>query len=778
MKNVLLKVFFLLITVGLYAQQGINYKAVIKDAGGAVLSMQAITVQFQILQGASQTNVYQETHTTTTDANGIISINIGKGTPNSGDFTTVDWGVETFFNTQIDTGTGLVDIGTTGFKPVPFALQVETANNGIPTGGTEGQVLQISSGAAVWADATYFGTLLYRDVDGDGYGDVKAPIISVFASSGYVSNKTDCDDADASINPETVWYIDADADNYGVSTAVVSCSRPTDGFLLSELVGINDCDDTDPIVLNTNQTWYIDSDGDKYGLSVAVVSCLRPVNGFLASELLGINDCYDADANEYPNQTWYIDADADRYGLSNAIVSCFRPINGFLASELLGINDCEDTDANINPEIVWYIDADGDRYGLSGPLVSCTRPINGFLASELLGINDCEDTDANINPEIVWYIDADEDRYGLSTVVSCTRPINGFLASELLGISDCEDTDVNEYPGQTWYIDFDGDLYYSREISCTRPTNGMLLSEISPLGLEDCDDTDPLVLNVDQTWYIDVDADKYGLSIPVVSCTRPINGFLVSELLGINDCDDTDPGAINTDQFWYIDADGDRYGLSNAVVSCTRPINSFIASELLGTNDCVDTNENLNPAIAEIFGDGIDNNCNGQIDEAVIGQLRAGGVVFWVDSTDNNHGLVCTMSDYTNQVTWGCGATDLPSVPNVLYYGSGDVVGTGSEIGAGVTNTNAILNDCPNAPAALAARTYGPEWFLPSINELKKMHTNKALLEQVSGFSALKGFYWSSSEGGTYLTWILEVSGFERYSSKSESGYVRAVKAF
>jgi hypothetical protein len=40
-----------------------------------------------------------------------------------------------------------------------------------------------------------------------------------------------------------------------------------------------------------------------------------------------------------------------------------------------------------------------------------------------------------------------------------------------------------------------------------------------------------------------------------------------------------------------------------------------------------------------------DNNCNGQVDEAAIGQFREGGVVFYVASvpTDLDNGLVCTV---------------------------------------------------------------------------------------------------------------------------------------
>ena len=36
---------------------------------------------------------------------------------------------------------------------------------------------------------------------------------------------TDCDDTDANINPDTVWYLDADNDNYAVSS-VTQCANP------------------------------------------------------------------------------------------------------------------------------------------------------------------------------------------------------------------------------------------------------------------------------------------------------------------------------------------------------------------------------------------------------------------------------------------------------------------------------------------------------------------------------------------------------------------------
>ncbi|WP_460220218.1 tail fiber domain-containing protein [Psychroserpens sp. MEBiC05023] len=112
------------------AQQGINYKALIKDDLGNALANQSITVQFSILQGVAETNVYTEVHTPTTDANGLIILTIGEGIPQNGNYTFIDWALDSHaLNVQLDTGSGFVDMGTTTFKAVPYALQAEKANN-------------------------------------------------------------------------------------------------------------------------------------------------------------------------------------------------------------------------------------------------------------------------------------------------------------------------------------------------------------------------------------------------------------------------------------------------------------------------------------------------------------------------------------------------------------------------------------------------------------------------------------------------------------------------
>ena len=160
-----------------------------------------------------------------------------------------------------------------------------------------------------------------------------------------------------------------------------------------------------------------------------------------------------------------------------------------------------------------------------------------------------------------------------------------------------------------------------------------------------------------------------------------------------------------------------------------------------------------------------------------IGDVVNGGVVFWIDST-GQHGLVAAFSDVATSVEWGCYGTDLPNVPNVSYNG-GNPSGLGAEIGDGFNNTNNILKDCPTAPAALAARSYGPDWFLPSAKELNQMYINKTTLEGVSGFTAFSNFYWSSTEIDNDFAWVQNFNdGLQYYPSKDYTTNVRAVRAF
>lgn len=88
----------------------------------------------------------------------------------------------------------------------------------------------------------------YFDSDGDTFGDINTKSVSRTCAkpTGYVLDKTDCDDTNAEINPLTDWYKDADGDLYSDGTTVTDqCIRPASHFLASELTATSgDCDDS------------------------------------------------------------------------------------------------------------------------------------------------------------------------------------------------------------------------------------------------------------------------------------------------------------------------------------------------------------------------------------------------------------------------------------------------------------------------------------------------------------------------------------------------------
>ncbi len=114
-----------------------SYQAVIRGADDNLLTDTQVGIQISILQGsANGTAVYIETQEPTTNANGLVSIEIGAGTVESGDFSTIDWANGPYFiKTETDPAGGVnyTITGTSQLLSVPYALHAKTATT--VTGG-------------------------------------------------------------------------------------------------------------------------------------------------------------------------------------------------------------------------------------------------------------------------------------------------------------------------------------------------------------------------------------------------------------------------------------------------------------------------------------------------------------------------------------------------------------------------------------------------------------------------------------------------------------------
>ncbi len=132
-KIYVLFILSILFTINAFAQtpEKLSYQAIIRNSSGIILSNQGIGIQISILKGSNGgIAVYAETQNPITNANGLISIEIGSGTLVSGDFTSIDWAADIYFiKTEIDTagGTNYTITGSSQLISVPYALHAKTA---------------------------------------------------------------------------------------------------------------------------------------------------------------------------------------------------------------------------------------------------------------------------------------------------------------------------------------------------------------------------------------------------------------------------------------------------------------------------------------------------------------------------------------------------------------------------------------------------------------------------------------------------------------------------
>jgi hypothetical protein len=175
------------------APQIIGYQAVIRNAQDSLLRDQQIGIQISLMQGwVTGDEVYVESQITSTNINGLITIQIGTGTQISGSLNGVDWSDGPYFlNTAIDPtgGTNYTITGTSQLLSVPYALHANTADSiaggvlmeetdplfstsiaagitptdtakwnnqqELPLGGTSGQILSTNGvGSYSWIDVT------------------------------------------------------------------------------------------------------------------------------------------------------------------------------------------------------------------------------------------------------------------------------------------------------------------------------------------------------------------------------------------------------------------------------------------------------------------------------------------------------------------------------------------------------------------------------------------------------------------------------------------------
>lgn len=184
-----------------------SYQAIVRNSSNALVVNHSVGMRISILQGSTLgSEVYVETHIANTNANGLVSLEIGNGTIQSGAFETIDWSDGPYFiKTETDPSGGISYSisGVSQILSVPYALHAKTAESvagGItetdPVFGVSPSNSIATSDIANWNEAFSWGkhTELYHPVSWiPSWSDISGkPALSTVATSGSytdLSNK-------------------------------------------------------------------------------------------------------------------------------------------------------------------------------------------------------------------------------------------------------------------------------------------------------------------------------------------------------------------------------------------------------------------------------------------------------------------------------------------------------------------------------------------------------------------------------------------------------------
>ena len=533
------------------------------------------------------------------------------------------------------------------------------------------------------------------DDDNDGYCELGMDMVGT--PQTCLSGGGDCDDGAANVYPGASELCNGVDDN---------CNGEADE-------GAPACSD-----------FFKDADDDGYGLTNDKKCLCQPSGQYTAN--VG-SDCNDSDGGVYPSAAetcngkddncdgdsdeegasgctvYYKDADDDGYGLGTD-GKCLCTQSGAYKVQVSG--DCNDNKQTINPGATescnnvddncdgqsdevnaqgcetYYKDVDGDGFGVTGDH-QCFCTGTGNYTAQVGG--DCNDSSAQVNPNQTelcngvddncngqvdegstecetYYKDVDGDGYGQSGDKVCICAPSGNYSATQGG--DCNDNNSAAHP------------------AATEVCNGID---------DDCNgQADEQEAQGCITYYKDSDDDGYGLAADskcMCSANAPYSATLTGDCNDANgnvnpgaqevcnslddDCDgnNNEENAQGCNNY-YRDNDSDDYGVTGDQ-KCYCAVQGSYSASLGG--DCNDNSAAVYPGALEVC-DGLDNDCDTQIDEGAVGEC----VTYYRDADNDGWGLAAdsqclcgAAGNYTATVAGDCNDNNGAVNPDAAEFCNG-----------------------------------------------------------------------------------------------------------
>ncbi len=148
------------------SNQLIAYQAYARNNAGASLNNKSIQVKFSLLTDSINGSVvYAESHSLSTNAMGLFTAEIGNGNPIQGTWQNINWsGSKKYLKTEIDFGSGWVNMGTQQLLAVPYAIHSNTSSK---SQTLENANLPVFNTNAAATNAGLLPGQLYRTTTGD-----------------------------------------------------------------------------------------------------------------------------------------------------------------------------------------------------------------------------------------------------------------------------------------------------------------------------------------------------------------------------------------------------------------------------------------------------------------------------------------------------------------------------------------------------------------------------------------------------------------------------------